>query len=61
MKTKIAQISILVRIMDKHSGGAYLVYKYDKSVKFRINKVRGSLVTLSGFFFDPAATTSTSH
>lgn len=47
-----------VKIVDHHSGGAYLVYKYDKSVKFRINKVRGALVTLSGIFFDPAGTTS---
>jgi hypothetical protein len=44
-----------VKVVDKHSGGVYLVYTYDKSVKFRFNKVRGSLVTLSGMFFDPAA------
>jgi alpha-L-rhamnosidase len=50
-----------VKIVDDFSGGAYLVYQYNKSAKFRINKVRGSLVTLSGIFFDPAATTSTSH
>jgi hypothetical protein len=35
------------------SGGAYLVYEYDRSVKFRIDKVRGDIVTLSGIFFDP--------
>jgi len=50
-----------VKIVDDFSGGAYLVYKYSKSAKFRINKVRGSLVTLSGIFFDPSATTSASH
>ena len=49
-----------VKIVDDFSGGAYLVYKYNKSAKFRINKVRGSLVTLSGVFFDPSATTSDS-
>jgi hypothetical protein len=43
-----------VRIVDDFSGGAYLVYKYNKSVKFRINKVRGDILSLSGIFFDPA-------
>jgi uncharacterized protein with ACT and thioredoxin-like domain len=43
-----------VKIVDDFSGGAYLVYKYSKSAKFRINKVRGPIVSLSGIFFDPA-------
>jgi uncharacterized protein with ACT and thioredoxin-like domain len=43
-----------VKIVNDFSGGAYLVYKYSKSAKFRINKVRGSIVSLSGIFFDPA-------
>ncbi len=42
-----------VQIVDNFSGGAYLVYTYNKSVKFRMNKVRGALVSLSGIFFDP--------
>jgi hypothetical protein len=46
-----------VKIVDDFSGGAYLVYQYNKSAKFRINKVRGSLLTLSGIFFDPASAT----
>ena len=50
-----------VKIVDDFSGGAYLVYHYNKSAKFRINKVRGSIASLSGIFFDPAATTSASH
>jgi hypothetical protein len=43
-----------VKIVDDFSGGAYLVYHYNKSVKFRINKVRGPIASLSGIFFDPA-------
>jgi hypothetical protein len=43
-----------VKIVDDFSGGAYLVYQYNKSVKFRINKVREPIVSLSGIFFDPA-------
>ncbi len=41
-----------VKLVENFSGGVYLVYKYDKSVKFRINKVRGDRVSLSGIFFD---------
>ena len=43
-----------VKIVDNFSGGTYLVFKYNESVKLRINKVRGELATLSGIFFDPA-------
>jgi len=42
-----------VRIVNNFSGGTYLVYSYNKSAKFRFNKVRGDIVTLSGIFFDP--------
>jgi len=42
-----------VKIVNGHSGGAYVVYKYNQSVKFRINKVRGDILSLSGIFFDP--------
>lgn len=42
-----------VRIVNGFSGGVYLVYAYDRSAKFRIDKVRGDIVTLSGIFFDP--------
>jgi len=42
-----------VRLVSGFSGGAYLVYEYDRSVKFRFDKVRGDIVTLSGIFFDP--------
>ncbi len=41
-----------VKIINNPSGGAYLVYKYNQSVKFRINKVRGDIISLSGIFFD---------
>jgi len=42
-----------VQIVNNYSGGRYLVYAYNKSVKFRIDKVRGEIVSLSGIFFDP--------
>ena len=42
-----------VKLVNDFAGGHYLVYSYDKSAKFRINKVRGDTVTLSGIFFDP--------
>jgi len=42
-----------IRLVSGFSGGAYLVYEYDRSVKFRFDKVRGDIVTLSGLFFDP--------
>ena len=42
-----------VRIVDSFAGGKYLVFTYNKSAKFRFNKVRGETVTLSGIFFDP--------
>jgi hypothetical protein len=34
-------------------GGKYLVYTCNKSVKFRIDHVRGDNAVLSGIFFDP--------
>ncbi len=42
-----------VKIVSNYSGGKYLVYYYNKSAKFRIDKVRGEIITLSGIFFDP--------
>ena len=45
-----------VRLVNGFAGGAYLVYEYDRSVKFRFDKVRGDIVTLSGIFFDPRKT-----
>ncbi len=47
-----------VKIVANHAGGAYLIYKYGKSAKFRINKVRGDAVSLSGIFFDPVKSIS---
>ncbi|MCX6327191.1 MAG: hypothetical protein NT144_11160 [Bacteroidia bacterium] len=41
-----------VKIVNNYSGGAYLIYSYNKSAKFRIDKVRGGNITLSGIFFD---------
>lgn len=43
-----------VRIVKNHAGGVYLIYRYDQSMKLRINSIgRGSAVSLSGIFFDP--------
>jgi hypothetical protein len=42
-----------VSLVRGHAGGVYLVYECGGPVKFRFNKVRGELVTLSGIFFDP--------
>jgi len=41
-----------VQLVDSFSGGKYLVYTYNKSSKFRIDKVRGKIITLGGIFFD---------
>jgi len=42
-----------VAVVRGHRGGCYLVYEYDRSVKFRFDKIRGNTVTVSGLFFDP--------
>lgn len=42
-----------VKVVESSAGGVYLTYSYNKSVKFRINIVRGSNAVLSGIFFDP--------
>jgi alpha-L-rhamnosidase len=42
-----------VKIVNNSLGGTYLSYSYNKSVKFRINIVRGDNAVLSGMFFDP--------
>lgn len=47
-----------VQIVNDFSGGKYLVYSYNKSAKFRFNKVRGNSVTLSAIFFDPKPATN---
>ncbi len=45
-------ISPVKKISD-FKGGKYLIFNYNKSVKFRINKIRGKRSNLSGIFFDP--------
>lgn len=40
-----------IQILNDYQGGAYLIYKYDKSVRFRIKVLRGANATLSGVFF----------
>lgn len=47
-----------VQIVDHFTGGTFLVYKYNQSVKFRFNKVRGAITSLSGVFFDSASPTA---
>ena len=41
-----------VKMVRDFSGGKYLIYRYYKSVRFRINQVRGDNATLSGIFFN---------
>jgi len=41
-----------VRIVDNYSHGKYMTYRYNKSVRFRINHVRGPNAVVSGIFFD---------
>ena len=43
-----------VQVIKEHVAGRYLIYKYDKSVKFRIQQIRGANAALGGIFFDPA-------
>ena len=43
-----------VQVIKDHVAGCYLIYKYDKSVKFRIQQIRGGNAALGGIFFDPA-------
>ena len=43
-----------VSVVRGYAKGIYLVFEYDRSVKFRFDKIRGDLVTLSGLFFDPS-------
>lgn len=52
-----------VKVVKDFSNGTYLVYAYNKSVKFRIDQIRGNDATLSGIFFDPAtpAGAATTH
>lgn len=40
-----------VKVVDDYAGGKYLIYQYDKSVRFRIDQMRGPNATLSGIFF----------
>ena len=46
-----------VQIVKNHRGGAYLVFSYNRSVKFRIDKIRGGNITLSGIFLESRPTT----
>lgn len=41
-----------VRIVDNYSGGKYMTFQYNNSVRFRINHVRGPNAVVSGIFFD---------
>jgi hypothetical protein len=41
-----------VRIVDNYSKGKYMTFRYNKSVRFRINHVRGPNAVVSGIFFD---------
>lgn len=36
----------------EHFGGVYLIYRYNRSARFRLNHVHGDDATLSALFFD---------
>ena len=40
-----------LQALHDYSGGVYLIYRYDKSARFRVNHIRGDNVSLSGIFF----------
>ena len=41
-----------VRIVENYSEGTYMTFRYNNSVRFRINHVRGPNAVVSGIFFD---------
>lgn len=41
-----------VQVVDRCDNGAYVQFTYNKSIKFRINPIRGLTPVLSGIFFD---------
>jgi len=41
-----------VKIIRDYENGKYLVFKYNKSIRFRIDQIRGENAVLSGIFFD---------
>ncbi len=41
-----------VKMVRNPAGGVFLVYSFNKSVKFRFDKIRGANISLSGIFFD---------
>lgn len=41
-----------VQIVQNYENGKYLIYKYNKSIRIRIDQVRGENAVLSGIFFD---------
>ena len=52
MDAETLELVAPVKIVKDFSGGAYLVYSYNRPVKFRIDKIRGDIISLSGIFFD---------
>jgi len=47
-----------VQVVDAFRCGKYLIYSYNKSAKFRFDKIRGDIVPLSGIFFDSSPATN---
>lgn len=40
-----------VKVLDNFTGGVYMIYRYHKSARFRIDQIRGTNAVLSGVFF----------
>ncbi len=43
-----------VQTVKDFSQGKYLIYPCDRSLRFRINRIRGKIAVLNAIFFDPA-------
>ncbi len=41
-----------VQLIKDFSQGVYIIYRYNRSARFRINHIRGDDATLSALFFD---------
>ena len=50
-----------VRLVQDFSKGKYMVYQCDRSIRVRINQVRGKNAVLNGMFFDRVATDTLLH
>ncbi len=48
---KTLELIAPVKVLDDCTGGVYMIYECDRSVRFRIDHIRGKNVSLAGIFF----------